>query len=87
MFTVLLFHQALNIEYLVSRENIEALQEEFQFWDKERSVEITDFEGKKHRVAQYNVKVGEPRPESFRLASPVMYPLMATIVKLRFVMD
>lgn len=67
-----LFRHALIIEYFVSRENIETLQEEFQFWETQRSIEITDFEGKQHRVAQYNAQVGEPRPESFRFASPIL---------------
>lgn len=47
-------------------ESIELLEKEFQFWHNNRSVEVTDRQGQIHRVAQYRVEVGEPRPESWR---------------------
>lgn len=53
-----------DIDFL--RENIGLLEKEFQFWETQRSVNVTDKRGKTHTVAQYRVEVGEPRPESFR---------------------
>ncbi|KAK7022014.1 hypothetical protein SK128_022928 [Halocaridina rubra] len=47
------------------RESIDLLEKEFQFWEKQRSVNVTDSKGKTHTVAQYRVEVSEPRPESF----------------------
>ncbi|KAK3874699.1 hypothetical protein Pcinc_020379 [Petrolisthes cinctipes] len=60
----LYFDHTNDLKFL--EENIDLLQQEFQFWENERSVQISDREGKNHLVAQYNAQVGEPRPESFR---------------------
>ncbi|XP_068236189.1 trehalase-like [Palaemon carinicauda] len=48
------------------RENIELLEREFLFWENNRSVIVTDNQGKTHKVARYISEVGEPRPESYR---------------------
>ncbi|XP_064093188.1 trehalase-like [Macrobrachium nipponense] len=53
-----------DIDFL--RENIDLLEKEFQFWENNRSVIVTDNEGKAHTIAHYISEVGEPRPESYR---------------------
>ncbi|XP_042218220.1 trehalase-like isoform X2 [Homarus americanus] len=45
---------------------IDKLEEEFLFWENDRSVELQDRSGKTHTVAQYRVNIGGPRPESYR---------------------
>ena len=47
------------------RENIAAMEKEFLFWTNNRSTSVTHG-GSTYRVAQYNSRVDEPRPESYR---------------------
>ncbi|CAB4059318.1 TREH [Lepeophtheirus salmonis] len=45
-------------------ENIKVLEEEFQFWLENRSVEV-EKDDEKYTLFRYNVNVGTPRPESY----------------------
>uniref|UniRef100_A0A2P2HXY8 Trehalase n=1 Tax=Hirondellea gigas TaxID=1518452 RepID=A0A2P2HXY8_9CRUS len=46
-------------------DNIGHMERELNFWIKNRTTEVT-YKGKTYEVAQYNVQVDEPRPESYR---------------------
>ncbi|CAG0896196.1 unnamed protein product [Darwinula stevensoni] len=52
-----------DLEFL--RENIQTLEKEFAFWMNERTLNVTH-EGKRHRMARYNVETSGPRPESYK---------------------
>lgn len=43
------------------RSNIERIEKEYLFWTVNRSISVMSYD-----VAQYNVGVGSPRPESYR---------------------
>ena len=45
-------------------ENIDYLEQEFQHWMQNRSVNITK-DSKNYTLARYNVEVDSPRPESY----------------------
>lgn len=47
------------------RQSIDVLEQEFQFWIKNRTVNI-DLDGKTYQVVRYNVEMDGPRPESYR---------------------
>ena len=53
-------------DYEFLRSSMPLLEKEFNFWMKNRTVEITQ-NGKKYTLARYNVELGGPRPESYRL--------------------
>ncbi|XP_060109113.1 trehalase-like [Heteronotia binoei] len=46
------------------RDNIHLLEAEYQFWQEHRAVNVTAA-GKKYLLNRYNIRVGEPRPESY----------------------
>ncbi|XP_048367347.1 trehalase isoform X2 [Sphaerodactylus townsendi] len=46
------------------RDKIHLLEAEYQFWQKQRAVNVT-IAGKEYLLNRYNVQVGEPRPESY----------------------
>ncbi|XP_077182642.1 trehalase-like [Paroedura picta] len=46
------------------RDHIHLLEAEYQFWQEQRAVKVTAA-GKEHLLNRYNVRVGEPRPESY----------------------
>ena len=51
-----------DVEFI--EENIDYLEQEFQHWMQNRSVNITK-DGKNCTLARYNVEVDSPRPESY----------------------
>nr|XP_056709425.1 trehalase-like [Euleptes europaea] len=46
------------------RDNIHLLEAEYRFWQEQRAVNVT-IAGKEYLLNRYNVRVGEPRPESY----------------------
>lgn len=59
-----LYHDAMKDKVFL-RQNIEIMDQEFQFWIKNRTVTI-DLKGRKYEVVRFNVEMDGPRPESYR---------------------
>ena len=58
-----LYFEATNDEAFL-RGNIDVLDKEFEYWIANRTTQIV-VNGKEHLLAHYNVKVDDPRPESY----------------------
>ncbi|XP_064650981.1 trehalase-like [Lineus longissimus] len=52
-----------DIDFL--NQSIGTLEDEYNFWMTNRSI-LVDYEGKNYTMNRYDVKLGKPRPESFR---------------------
>ena len=51
--------------FLPFSDNIELMEQELNFWLHNRTT-VVSHEGRTFKVAQYNARVDEPRPESYR---------------------
>lgn len=57
------YEETKNVTFLEN--NIHLLVKEYEFFINNRAVNVTK-DGKTHRMVHYNVKLTDPRPESFR---------------------